>query len=78
MGVGVNQPIEEPHLITVATTAWEVDKLLDGVRLTLYGRNPEWSAVVWLDDNTYGVGKGNSWYLAADRALRNARGKVGR
>lgn len=65
----------ELQLITVATTAWELEKLLDGARLTLYGQSGEWSAVVWLDQTTYGIGKGSTWYQAADRALRNARGK---
>lgn len=74
----MNQPQEEPHLITADTTSREIEELLGDARLTLYGRGIEWNAVVWLDKKTYGVGKGGSWYLAADRALRNARGKVGR
>lgn len=67
----------EPQLIHGETTARELEELLGTARLTLYGANCEWSAVVWLDQETYGVGKGQTWYQAADRALRNAKGKVG-
>lgn len=71
----MNQPKEEPHLITAMTTARELQELMDDARLTLYGQGIEWSAVVWLDQKTWGVGKGSSWYMAADLALRNARRK---
>lgn len=74
----MNQPKEEPHLITGFTTAREIDELLGGARLTLYGAGVEWNAVVWLDGKLWGVGKGSAWYVAADRALRHARGKAGR
>lgn len=68
-------PKEEPHVITGDTTARDIQELLGTDRLTLYGAGVEWSAVVWIG-GAYGVGKGGTWYLAADRALRNARGKV--
>ena len=69
----------EPNLITGETTATEFEELLAGARLTLYGSGGEWNAVVWMnDEKIWGTGKGSTWYQAADRALRSARGKAER
>lgn len=62
-------------MITADTTARELEDALGSDRLTLYGQHGEWSAVVWREP-LWGIGKGTTWWEAADKALKNLREKA--